>query len=186
MERKKNRTSNVVPIDRVEEARRWVPAPVAGTTVVRGRMREFSRSRGNMFFSAGIPKRLVDFSYRSTRRLKLTRETIFITRGAVRRDRDRIMLGASVRRLDWGVGHLITIPRGIRHNDIMELHVGYEVHSFRTIELLTLGALMRLAWPRRSQAYLTSMAAQVIARGWITDGTEPVCPAGAGRRVQKR
>jgi len=138
-----------------------------------------------MFFSTGIPKGLATFCYRSARRLDLTGHSIFITRGVVKRGKGRIVLGASVRTLEWGVGHLIMIPREIRYAHTMDLRRGDEAHSFRTIELVALGALMRLAWPRRSMENLTSLAAQVLARGWKTDGSERVRPANTGREPKK-
>jgi hypothetical protein len=179
-------TTNVVPIDRVDDAQRWVPARSGGSERARAGMRGFTRSRGTMFFSAGIPKGLVGFCYRSARRLDLASLSIFITRGTVTRGKGRIVRGASIRTLEWGVGYLVTIPRGIRYADTMELRIGEEVHSFRIMEIVALGALMRLAWPRRSMEYLTSLAAQVLARGWKTDGSESVRPADAGRELKKR
>ncbi|TAL32376.1 MAG: hypothetical protein EPN93_16300 [Spirochaetes bacterium] len=171
MERKKARKPgavrwNVVPIDQAREADRWIVAPAQGRNKGAGRVKGFARFRGNCFFDRGIPGGLSIFIYRAVKKLGITGTALFFARGVVKKAHGGRVAGISIRELPWGTGLLITIPRGIRGTEFLDLRLADAEYKFRRIELLVLGALLRIARPADSAAKCSARAVLILARGW--------------------
>jgi hypothetical protein len=166
----------VVPIDQAREADRWIIAPFMGRKKGAGRVKGFPLRRGNCFFDRAISRDLSDFIYRAVKKLGIGGLTLFFARGLVKKTPGGRVKGVSIRELPWGVGLLATIPRGIRGTESFDLRLDGTIYKFRRIEMLVLGALVRIAHPAESAGKCTARAALILARGWKAAGS-PVLPA---------
>jgi hypothetical protein len=160
------RDQKIVPIDWVDSEERWIVVP-PGPAERRKRRREKAivYSKEHCFFATGVPKSIIDFIYRSVKKLGLTEQDIIFTRGTIRSKTGLVRNGVSISRLEWGVGTLITIPRSMKYGERVVLSVEGEPVSVRHMELAVLCGLLKLAGAESgSQAPFT--AGRILARGW--------------------
>jgi len=168
--KKSIRHEKIVPINWIDDEERWIPVPSNAPHPRRKRTKEIVHVKGNCSFAAGVPKSIIDFIYRSVRKLGLTDRPLIFSRATVRSSSGLILKEVSICELDWGVGTLITIPRALRYGDMITVHAAEETYTVRLMELVVLSGLIRLALPGRSLRSYTDMATRVIVQGWNQPG----------------
>ena len=174
------RHEKIVPINWIDDEERWILVPSNAPHPRRKRTKEIVYVKGNCSFATGVPKSIIDFIYRSVRKLRLTDRPLIFSRATVRNPSGLILKEVSIRELDWGVGTLITIPRALRYRDMTTLCVADTTYTVRLMELAVLSGLIRLALPGRSLRSCADMAARVIVHGWNQLGETPKGPGGTG------
>ncbi len=150
----------------MDDTERWIVIPGTIKEGRRRRIKELFLRKNNCFFARGVPKSIIDFTYRSVKKLGLTEKTLFFIRGTVRIKRGVVKNAVMIRELDWDVGTLITIPAGMRYRERLILDIDGEKSDLRLMELSLLHGLLQVACPKKSSAFYSNMAALVIARGW--------------------
>lgn len=156
----------VIPLNWVDDTERWIVIPGTIKEGRRRRIKELFLKKNNCFFARGVPKSIIDFTYRSVKKLGLTGQTIFFIRGTVRTRKGVVKNAVMVRELDWDVGTLITIPSGMRYSDKLILEIECEKSELRLMELSLLHGLLQMTFPKKSSAFYSHIAALVIVRGW--------------------
>jgi hypothetical protein len=166
--KKKNNRQSIVPINWVDESDRWLVVPGTVLDKSRKRIKEVSFEKSACLFATGVPKSIIDFIYRSVKKLGIpdTGDRLIFSRGMVRSGRDKKKYAVSVKELDWGVGTLIVIPRLLKYREHITLDIDGEVHTLRYMELVVLRALLQISLPGKASDYDPAMAAVIIARGW--------------------
>jgi hypothetical protein len=164
--KKSIRHEKIVPINWIDDEERWILVPSNAPHPRRKRTKEIVHVKGNCSFAAGVPKSIIDFIYRSVRKLGLTDRSLIFSRATVRSSSGLILKEVSICELDWGVGTLITIPRALRYKDMSTVHTAEGTYTVRLMELSVLSGLLRLALPGRSHRSYADMAARVIVQGW--------------------
>jgi len=156
----------IIPIDHVESSERCALVPGYHNRKPVRRLKEVSRKKGNCYFAHGVPMRLADFIYRSTIKLDLKERELIFSRGAVKKNGVAVLNAVAVRELDWDCGTSIRIPKMLRYDDTIRLTVNGKNYSLRLMELIVLGALMRISLPGRRASWYADMSATVLAEGW--------------------
>jgi hypothetical protein len=160
------RHEKIVPINWIDDEERWILVPSNAPHPRRKRTKEIVYVKGNCSFATGVPKSIIDFVYRSVRKLRLTERPLIFSRATVRNSSGLLLKGVSICELDWGVGTLVTIPRALRYRDMITVHAADNTYTVRLMELAVLSGLLRLALPGKSSGSYQELAARVIARGW--------------------
>lgn len=163
----KKNLPGVVPIDGYAAVEEWAYVPGrTGGNRIRSRFRTLKRSRGNCCFSNGVPAGMIDFCYRAVMKLKLREKKLLFLRGVVKKDRRILSLAVAVRELDWDTGTAIVIPRQLRYRDKNRYRIDKKEYEIRTMELVVLQGLLRLAYHRKGISWYSNRAAEIIACGW--------------------
>jgi hypothetical protein len=158
--------SKIIPLNWIDDTERWIVIPGTIKEGRRRRIKELFLRKNNCFFARGVPRSIIDFTYRSVKKLGLTEKTIFFTRGTVRIKKGVVRNSVMVRELDWDVGTLITIPAKMRYRERLILEIQNERSDLRLMEVALLHGLLQIACPKKSSAFYSNMAALVIIRGW--------------------
>jgi len=163
----RNSDQKIVPIDWVDDEERWILVPPGpAETRRRRRDKQLVYKKNRCLFASGVPRSIIDFTYRAVRKLGLSDRVLIFSRGTVRAGGVLKIREVSIRELDWGVGTLFTIPRQLRYGEHADLAVEGGTCSIRLMELAVLEGLLKIALPRRSPSYYRDAAARVIAFGW--------------------
>ena len=75
---------------------------------------------------------------------------------------------AGVRALDWDAGISIRIPHKLKYDKKISLLVDDIEYKIRLMETITLSALLRIAFPRKTSKWYTDMSVLIITKGWKT------------------
>jgi len=160
---------SVVPLDGHHRAEDWACVPRRpAKNPARRRYQPLNRSRGNCFFAPGVPSGVIDFCYRAAVKLKLRNRKLFFMRGALRGNGRLLFRAVALRELDWGTGTSVVIPRRLRYRDTGTFIIENRAYEIRTMELLFLQGLLRLAFPREDRSWYACRSADILARGWKT------------------
>jgi hypothetical protein len=160
------RDLKIVPINWVDDAERWILVPGhAGRGKVRC-AKEIRFVKDCSHFSYDVPKSIIDFTYRAVRKLGLSEQTLYFSRGMVRNSRGVVKNAISIHELAWGVGTLVTIPRVLKYGEQVHISIDGVLHRFRLMELVVLHGLLRIAYPRKKEAFYTEMPVHILAVGW--------------------
>ena len=159
---------SVVPINWLDESERWLVVPGTVLEKRKKRIKEISFEKSACHFASGVPKSITDFIYRSAKKLGLSNSEnrLIFSRGMVRSGKDKKKYAVSARELDWGVGTLILIPRVLKYRETVRLSIDGKIHTLRMMELVVLGALLKIAFPGNTAEHYSDMAALIIAGGW--------------------
>jgi hypothetical protein len=156
----------IVPINWVDDAERWILVPSqSGRGMVR-RTKEIRYVKNRCYFAYDVPKSLIDFVYRAVRKLGLTERTLIFSRGTVRNSRGVVKNDVSINVLAWGVGTLVTIPRILKYGDHVHIVNEGVMHSLRSMELLVLRGLLKIAYTRVKATFYTKMPVRILIDGW--------------------
>ncbi len=156
----------VISLNWMDDTERWIVIPGTIKEGRRRRIKELFLKKNNCFFARGVPKSIVDFTYRAVKKLGLTEETLFFVKGTVRIRRGVVRNAVMLKELNWGVGTLVTIPTGMRYREKLTLEIDGERKELRLMELTLLHGLLQLAFPKKNSAFYSEMAALIISRGW--------------------
>ena len=162
---KNDKNNKVVSISWTDESDRCIIVP-GSTSEKRSRIRELRLAKSNCHFAAGVPRGIIDFIYRSVKKLKLDDKKIFFSRGVVKRGERNVKNSVSIHALDWDVGIHLTIPRSLKYRETIELRIENKDYTLRVMELLVLNALLRISTPGKKHHYYSAMPALILARGW--------------------
>ncbi len=160
------RASKIVPINWIDETERWIVVPGTPNDKHRFRTKEIIFSKNRCYFTTGIPKKLIDFIYRSVRQLNLSDRTLIFSRGTVRTSKGVVGNAVSIRELDWGVGLFITIPRVLKYRDMITRTIDNSDYSLRIMELVVLHGLLQIAFPHKKADYYSHRAILILVKGW--------------------
>ena len=164
----KKKPHSVVSINWLDESERWLVVPGTVLEKRKKRIKEINFEKSACLFASGVPKSIIDFIYRSVKKLGLSNSEnrLIFSRGMVRAGKYKKKYAVSARELDWGVGTLILIPRILKYRETVRLSVDGKIHTLRMMELVVLGALLKIAFPGKTAEYYSNMAALIIAEGW--------------------
>jgi hypothetical protein len=161
-----NRENNIIPLNWIDDTERWIVIPGTIKEGRKRRLKELFLRKNNCFFARSVPKSIIDFTYRSVKKLGLTPKAIFFTKGTVRIKKGVVKNAVMVRELEWDVGTLVTIPAGMRYRERLTLEIDGERKDLRLMELSILHGLLQIAYPKKNSAFYSHMSALVIVRGW--------------------
>ncbi|MFH0975375.1 MAG: hypothetical protein V1874_06295 [Spirochaetota bacterium] len=130
------------------------------------KLKEFSKSKGNCFFSNGISHGLIDFVYRAVINLKLKDKKLIFSKGAVKINGISALNAVAVRELDWDVGISIRIPHKLNHNKKIVLLIDDKHYTFKVMEIIVLAALLRIVYPKKALKWCSDKAVFILAYGW--------------------
>ncbi|MFW6181772.1 MAG: hypothetical protein ACOC8N_08490 [Spirochaetota bacterium] len=157
----------IVPIDWVDDEERWILVPPGGAERRRRRRdKQIVYKKQRCLFAAGVPRSIIDFTYRAVKKLGLTDRVLIFSRGTVRAGGVLTKREVSIHELDWGVGTLLTIPRALRYGDQVTVQVEGIICRIRLMELAVLEGLLKLVPPGGRAQTCRATAARVIAFGW--------------------
>jgi hypothetical protein len=156
----------IIPIDWMKKVERWLLVPGTMVEGRRRRIKEIVYSKNNCYFAAGIPKSMIDFIYRSVRKLDLAERTLIFSRGTVRTPGGIQKNSVTIRELEWGVGTLFIIPRILKHGEKIGVLLDDKEYSLRLMELVVLNGLLRIAYPQKDFRFCSVMATRICAMGW--------------------
>ena len=156
----------IVPINRIDKSERCALVPGFNNKKQVRRLKELSRSRGNCYFAAGVPKGLIDFIYRCVTKLDLREKDLIFSRGQLKKNGVPVFNAVAICELDWDCGISVKIPRMLRYNKNITLTIEEEDHDLRLMELIVLRGLLQIAYPGKKSSWYPDMAALVLAKGW--------------------
>ncbi|MCP4130165.1 MAG: hypothetical protein GY754_04205 [bacterium] len=163
---KNKKNTNVVAINWIDKAERWILVPGYANNKRIRRIKELSKVKENCYFTTGVAKKLIDFIYRSVIKLGLGEITLIFSRGAVKRYNRSVHNAVDICELDWDVGTSLIIPRTLKYGKTIQLLVDNEEHTLRLMEIIVLRGLLQVARPKKSSEWYSAMAATIITKGW--------------------
>lgn len=165
--------NKTVPLDWVDKTERYILVPRIERKRVVKKLKRLVKVKGNCYFTAGVPIRLIDTIYRATVKLGLRDRKLIISRGSVRVRGIPASNMIEVCELDWDLGTSLIIPQRQKYRAFINLIVGRTKHSVRMMELMILTCLISLVYPDKTDSWCAALSAAIIVRGWSALGKEP-------------
>ncbi|MEW6526944.1 MAG: hypothetical protein AB1444_09780 [Spirochaetota bacterium] len=158
--------NNIIQLNKIEITERYIVIP----RLIRGKVQKIvkplKKVKGNCYFTCNMPHALINFIYRSVKKLGLTSVNLIFSRGNVR-IKNRIVHNAVLSTiLDWDLGISFIIPLKLRYNTFVTIEVDNNDYSVRLMELAILIALMAHAHPSQSRKKHIENAHKVLTLGW--------------------
>ncbi len=159
-------TNNIININRIDKTERYIVVPRRIKGKVTKVVKPLKRIKGNCYFTCNMPHDVINFIYRSVKKLGLNNTKLIFSRGSVRIN-DRIVHNAvSSTVLDWDLGISFIIPLKLRYNTFVTIEVDDKDYTVRLMELAILIALMAFAHPSQPRKKHIENAHKVLALGW--------------------
>ncbi len=162
----KRTRQKIVPINWIEKSEQYALIPGHVKSKKIRRIKALKNSKGSCFFTHGISKSLMDFTYRAVIKLELKDRKFLFSKGAVKQYGKLVFNAVGISNLDWDVGISIRIPHKLNYNFTTSLIIQNEEHKIRLMELIVLSALLHIAFPRKNSSWCSDMSASIIAKGW--------------------
>jgi hypothetical protein len=156
----------ITPINWIDEIEGWILVPGTVKELNKRKLKEIIFKKKNCYFASGVPKSIIDFTYRAVSQLKLKEKILIFSRGMVRNSRKVMKNAVSICELEWGVGTLVTIPRNLGYREKILFYMGDTEYSLRLMELVVLHGLLQIAYPGKNAKFYSTMATLIIAKGW--------------------
>lgn len=162
--------NNVVPINWIDPAERYVVVPRKFNGKIRKVIKPLKSKKGNCYFTCTMPHALIQFVYRCVKKLGLHGRVLIFSRGSVRIKNRAVQHALSITQLDWDVGVSFLIPLRLRYDRMVAVEIEGCEHPVRLMELAVLGALLSVRFPAFSKARCNEWATNILAKGWKSVG----------------
>lgn len=163
----KNDNPKIIPIDWVKKTDKYALVPGYEFNRMTRRIKKLYRSKGNCYFTNGIPGGLIDFIYRAVLKLSLGKEKLIFSKGSIKINKRPVLSAIAIYKLDWDAGTSIKIPQRLKYDKTITLLIDYKEYKLRLMELIVLRGLLQLARPHKKPSWYADMAAAIIAKGWL-------------------
>ena len=163
---KKGNDNKIININWIDDSDRCALIPGYQNYRKIRRLKELKKAKGNCYFSSGISHKLIDFIYRSVKKLGIHDRNLFFSKGAVKAKNMNILNSVKIEELDWDVGISVIIPYRLNYNRKISLLVENNACEVRLMEIIVLIGLLSIAYQKKSAKWYSNMSAAIIARGW--------------------
>lgn len=157
---------NIININTIDKTQRYIVVPRCIRGKVQKVVKPLKKVKGNCYFTCNMPHALINFIYRSVKKLGLTSSNLIFSRGTVRINNRVVHNAVSSTVLDWDLGISFIIPLKLRYNTFVTIEVDNNDYSVRLMELVILIALMAHAHPSKTRKKHIENAHKVLALGW--------------------
>ncbi|MCX7679692.1 MAG: hypothetical protein N2316_10810 [Spirochaetes bacterium] len=170
MHRSPRFSQKVIPLHWIDPCERWVIVPRVVNGKIRKTITPLKKKKGNCYFTAIMPHALIDFIYRSVKKLGLDKQVLIFSRARIKHRNRCLCNGVRIVYLDWDVGISFLIPQRLRYNTMVPVMIDGESFMIHLMEFAILGALLLVAFPSFSKKRCNEWAAQILAKGWKSVG----------------
>ncbi|MBP6290378.1 MAG: hypothetical protein KA407_01925 [Spirochaetes bacterium] len=157
---------NIIPLNKVEKTERYIVVPRLIKGKVQKVVKPLKKIKGNCLFTCNMPHALIDFIYRSVKKLHLQDNKYIFSRGNVYINNKVVHNAVSTVTLEWDLGTSFIIPLRLQFNTFVTIEVDNKDYSVRLMELAILIALMAQAYPSLPRSSHVSNAQRVLTLGW--------------------
>lgn len=157
---------NIIPINKIDSTLRYIVVPRKIKGKIQKVVKPLKKVKGNCYFTCNMPHALINFVYRSVKKLELTNSKLIFSRGTVRINNRIVHNAVSSTILDWDLGISFIIPLKLRYNIFVTIEVAGRDYTVRLMELAILIALMAHAYPSQPRKKHVENAQKVLALGW--------------------
>lgn len=157
---------NIIQLNKINKTERYIVVPRRIKRKVEKVVKPLKKVKGNCYFTCNMPHDLINFIYRSVKKLGLNSSKLIFSRGTVRINNRVVHNAISSTVLDWDLGISFIIPLKLRYNTFVTIEVDNNDYSVRLMELAILIALMAYAYPALTRKKHVEKAQKVLALGW--------------------
>jgi hypothetical protein len=158
--------NNIIHINNITKTEHFIVVPRRIKGKVQKVVKPLKKVKGNCYFTCNMPHDLINFVYRSVKKLGLINSKLIFSRGTVRINGRIVHNAVSTTALDWDLGISFIIPLKLRYNTFVTIEVDNNNYSVRLMELAILIALMAYAYPALTRKKHIEKAQKVLALGW--------------------
>lgn len=157
---------NIININKIDKTEHYIVIPRRIRGKVQKVIKPLKKVKGNCYFTCNMPHALINFIYRSVKKLGLTNSKLIFSRGTVRINNRVVHNAVSSTVLEWDLGISFIIPLKLRYNTFVTIEVADNDYSVRLMELAILIALMAYAHPSQPPKKHVEDAHKVLCFGW--------------------
>lgn len=170
LRKKDSLKDKIVSIYWIDSTERYVVVSRRINGKIRKKIKPLKIKKGNCYFASIMPNALVQFVYKSAKKLGLRDQVLIFSRGSIRINNTSVNHAVSITWLDWDVGVSFLIPLRLRYDRKVTVEIEGCEHSVRLMELAVLGSLISVRFPSLSRARCNELAMNILARGWKSVG----------------
>ena len=159
-------SENIINLNKIDSTHHYIVVPRRIRGKVQKVVKPLKKVKGNCYFTCNMPHALINFIYRSVKKLGLTNSKLIFSRGTVRINNRIVHNAVSSTVLDWDLGISFIVPLKLRYNTFVTIEVADKDYSVRLIELAILIALMAHAHPSQPRKKLIEDTHKVLCLGW--------------------
>ena len=161
-----NSRKNIIQLNKIDSTHHYIVVPRRIRGKVQKVIKPLKKVKGNCYFTCNMPHALINFIYRSVKKLGLINSKLIFSRGTVRINNRIAHNAVSLTMLEWDLGILFIIPLKLRYNTFVTIEVADKDYSVRLMELAILIALMAYAHPSQPRKKHIEDAHKVLCLGW--------------------
>ncbi|MCX8123236.1 MAG: hypothetical protein N3F66_03620 [Spirochaetes bacterium] len=158
--------SNIIPLNKIDNAEQYIVIPRRIKGKIQKVIKPLKKVKGNCYFTCNMPHALINFIYRSVKKLGIQDTKLIFSRGIVRINNRIVHNAVSKVALEWDLGISFIIPLKLRYNTFVTIEINNRDYTVRLMELAILIALMAHAHPSLPRKKHVEEAQKVLALGW--------------------